>query len=295
MDGTVLVVGAANDDGRAMNAGAVHVFRLDTLTGRWNEEQRLTASDPHAGDNFGVRVAVSGDRLAVGAAGHDMGVANSNVGLVYVFARSGGSWTEEARVQQPGPQAGDRYGTALSLDGDTLVAKTTRAIVAMRRTGNAWFQEATPASAVGDDVDVQGDLLVVGQPNDPSGTGQPGDQSAPNAGAVRVYSRSGAAWTEAAYLKAANPQAGAEVGAAVALRDNTIVTVVRTQGAVLTFHRVGGSWVVGPRVLASNPTDLVQWGTSVALSRNGAVAAYESDNGVGPSAATVSGTAWFFR
>jgi hypothetical protein len=100
IDGDVMVVGAYLDDGRASNAGAAYVFRLDRATGHWNEEQRLTAADPHADDQFGQTVAVSANRIVVGASGHDGGqAAGTDYGMVYVYTKVGATWTEEARMR----------------------------------------------------------------------------------------------------------------------------------------------------------------------------------------------------
>jgi hypothetical protein len=67
----------------------------------------------------------------------------------------------------------------------------------------------------------------LGQAFDDSGNGQPGDTSAPDSGAVRVLARTGSAWSQAAYLKAALPRAGANatdtgVGADAALASGTV-------------------------------------------------------------------------
>jgi hypothetical protein len=143
---------------------------------------------------------------------------------------------------------------------------------------------------------LQGDVIAIGQPYDASGNGQPGDQSAPASGAVRVYARAGTNWTESAYLKASTPRSNALVGVSVAVVDNTIVTCSRVEPALLTFHRVGGSWVVGTTTPASGPpTRASNWCERVAAGRYGAVATSSLDDGVGAGTAPSSGTAWIFR
>ena len=61
VEGDVAVVGAAQDDDVAAYAGSAYVFRYDPGTGRWTEEQKLTASDGAYADNLGASVSISGD------------------------------------------------------------------------------------------------------------------------------------------------------------------------------------------------------------------------------------------
>ncbi len=68
VDGYRMVVGAPGDDGKGSNAGAVYVF--EKSGGTWLQTKKLQASDGAAGDVYGFSVAVSGDRIAVGAIGH---------------------------------------------------------------------------------------------------------------------------------------------------------------------------------------------------------------------------------
>ncbi|HVV87223.1 MAG TPA: FG-GAP repeat protein [Kofleriaceae bacterium] len=291
LDGDVLVVGAPYDSGRATNAGAVYVFRLDGTSGSWVEEQRLTASDASAFDVFGAAVAASGDRLVVGSQ-HDI-QPNDNVGQVYVFLWNGSTWSEEARLRPVSPQPDDVYGARVALDRDTLaVGYRTGHVLVYRRSGAAWNAETLPADTPASSFAIDGDTLAVGQSQDASGNGQPGDTSAPNAGAVRVFTRTGSSWNQSAYLKASTPRAQARVGNTVALRGDTIVTSDLGAKALLVFHKVGGDWVAEPPVIASGTPSA--FGTLVAITGNGAVAAAGTDDG--PDGALAhSGTAWFFR
>ena len=60
------MVGAYFDDtGAGADAGSAYVFVRSG--GTWTQQEKLTASDAAAGDQFGVSVAVSGDTAVVGA------------------------------------------------------------------------------------------------------------------------------------------------------------------------------------------------------------------------------------
>lgn len=290
LDGTVLAVGAS---GESQAQGSVYLFRFDAGNGRWVEQQRLTASDPHRSDFFGSALAVSGTRLVVGAPGHDGGVTDANYGLVYVYQWDGTRWTEEGRIRPAVPVAGDAFGKAVDVEGNTVTARRhDTTIEVYRGMGTSWMRELATAGGY---ASVEGDTLVVGQPLDASGNGQPGDQSAPRSGAVRVFSRAGSTWTETAYLKASPPQANAQLGTGVALRANVLVTGAAGTRTLHTFQRVGGTWVALPGVAVSGvvgqPFD---FGNAIALSGVGAVVAADDDDGPSASSAD-SGTVWFFR
>ena len=77
------------------------------------------ASATTAEGRFGNRVALSsnGTTLAVGAYGE-----GGNTGAVYVFTKSGATWSQQARIAAPYGEANDYFGNAvaLSADGNTL-------------------------------------------------------------------------------------------------------------------------------------------------------------------------------
>ena len=65
VSGDTVVAGAYVDDTPAgVDAGSAYVFVRSG--GTWTEQQKLTASDAAAGDQFGVSVAVSGDTVGGG-------------------------------------------------------------------------------------------------------------------------------------------------------------------------------------------------------------------------------------
>ena len=100
----------------------------------WAQQAYIKASNTGAGDVFGHSVALSadGNTLAIGAineessvtgvggAQSDNGAVDS--GAVYVFARTGASWAQQAYVKASNTGMGDLFGfaVALSADGNTV-------------------------------------------------------------------------------------------------------------------------------------------------------------------------------
>ena len=78
----------------------------------------------------------------------------------------------------------------------------------------------------GFNVALSGDTLVVGAPQEGSNAtgvnGNQADNSAPNSGAVYVFTRTDGVWTQQAYLKASNTGAGDQFGVIMALSGDTL-------------------------------------------------------------------------
>jgi hypothetical protein len=82
-------------------------------------ETYLKALHPEDDDCFGISVAISGDTLVVGAYGEDTTAIDS--GAVYVFVRTGSTWTQEAFLKASNVDAYDFFGCAVAVSGDTVV------------------------------------------------------------------------------------------------------------------------------------------------------------------------------
>jgi len=302
-DGNTLAVGAHGEDSSATGistdgsgetdnsverAGAVYVFSRSA--GSWGQQAYVKASNTGVGDEFGWSVTLSsdGNTLAVGVAREDSNATGistdgsgeadnsaTQAGAVYVFGRSGGSWSQQAYVKASNTGGvGDRFGwsVALSGDGNTLAVGA--------------HGEGSNATGISTD-----------------GSGET-DNSADGAGAVYVFgrSRSGGSWSQQAYVKASNTGAVDLFGWSVALSGdgNTLAVgapyeasnatgismdgsgetdnLADGAGAVYVFGRSGGSWSQQAYVKASNTGGVGdRFGWSVALSGDGNTLAVGAD------------------
>lgn len=184
------------------------------------------------------------------------------------------------------PQAGAAFGNRVSLsaDGTTLAvgASVTNTVFVFRRSGNTWAQEASLTAANASAGDFFGYALALSDDGDTLAIGAHLEDSlgaAADTGAVHVFVRSGATWSEEAVLRASDASPGDSFGASVALSSGGARLVVgatgaaNEAGAVYSFQRAGSSWLEDAKLTASNaqPGDL--FGFSVALSGNGATLA----------------------
>jgi hypothetical protein len=277
-DGNTLATGAIAEDGGApgingnqadnalQSAGAVYVFTRTGTT--WAQQAYVKPASPTAGDLFGYSVSLTadGNMLAVGSFEDDGPDDKTNgTGAVYVFSRSGSTWTQQAYLRASNAEAGDSLGVsvAISLDGNTIVSgsldedclctgvnprggendrasdTSAGAVYVFVRNGNAWTQQAyIKASNTGKEdwfgsrLTMSGDgntIAVGGQLEDSVAKGINGkqnDESAQEAGAVYIFSRSGATWNQTHYLKGSNTEAFDEFGSSVSLsRDGRRIAV----------------------------------------------------------------------
>lgn len=234
----------------AANTGAVYVFTRSVTT--WTQQAYIKASNPDGDDYFGNAVSIDKDTLAVGSYGEDSGTPGidstptnliGDSGAVYVFARSGTTWSQQAYIKSHLPSSNDNFGISVSASGDSIAVGSWRddsnvpginlsaadassnfdagAAYVYKRTGSTWSQEAyikasnlATGDSFGYSVGLSGDTLVVGAQNQ--------DTTASNAGAGYIYTRSGTTWSEQKIFYANNLQASDTFGFAVGISNDTI-------------------------------------------------------------------------
>ena len=100
LDGDTLIIGSPyNAVGNQQQAGQAYVY-LRGASG-WTSQGELAPVDRAAFDEFGSAVAISGDTALVGAKRK-----NDDKGAVYVFVRSGTSWSYQATLTNPASASG---------------------------------------------------------------------------------------------------------------------------------------------------------------------------------------------
>jgi len=139
-----IAVGAFEDDEAGVSGrGSVYVFERSGAT--WNQQQRLLGSlgvaSGFAG-HFGISVDVDGDTLVAGAPSIDPNVGGNGRGAVYVFDRSGTTWTEHTRFLIAGTALRE-FGTSVAMSGDAFIAGAIRETVGTNVNQGAAYVFAT--------------------------------------------------------------------------------------------------------------------------------------------------------
>jgi hypothetical protein len=118
VQGNVAVVGAPNDEVGSHTHGAAYVF--SRRSHGWLQDRKLLARDSDVFDGFGLRVAVSGDTIAVGSMfDHD---ASLYSGAAYVYQRSGQSgWSLREKLFPSDAARDDAFGSAVAVSDNAVL------------------------------------------------------------------------------------------------------------------------------------------------------------------------------
>ncbi len=211
-------------------------------------------------DGFGAAVAMSGDRVVIGApfessaaTGVNIGGGDNNApeaGAAYIFQRSGVHWRLIAYLKASNTGANDHFGASVAIDGDRIV------------------------------------VGAPGESGDRAGVNPTVDNDlAPRSGAIYVFDYANSAWTETHMVKASNPDAGDGFGTAVAVSGEMLAAGAPGEdgdssgvngnqssngalesGAIYAFGALGVSLSQTTYVKASNSDAGDRFGSSVALS-----------------------------
>jgi FG-GAP repeat len=305
--GDTIVVGTWNDPNAVgeKNEGAEAAYVYVRSGDSWIEQAILTAFDAARNDVFGGSVAVSGDTVVVGAMGDDGDGFKS--GSVYVFVRSGTSWSLQQKLTTPDGRFVGQFGNSVAIEGDTLVVGAWRdfsldagSAYVFVRSGTTWSQQAklTHSDPAREDnfgfaVALSGDTVVVGTPQvGLNATNQ-------RKGAAYVFVRSGTSWSQQAKLTASDAHKLSYFGGSVTVLGDTVVAGApganNAKGAAYVFTRTGTTWTEQIKLRASDVDSLDFFGTAVDLFGDTLVVGAAGDRGFRGSAYVFagSGATWF--
>jgi len=275
-------------DGVNTSVDNTTTFTLNFAT--WSQQQKLTASDAEASDDFGISVSISddGNTAIIGAQMED--TTATNAGSVYIFTRSGTTWSQQAKIQASDAEASDQFGSSVSIsdDGNTAIigaqyedttATDAGAAYIFTRSGTTWSQQAKIQASdaetndyFGFSVSISGDgdtAIVSAYLEDTSGT---------SAGSAYIFTRSGTTWSQQAKIQASDAAANDYFGWAVSISDdgNTAIigawredTTATDAGAAYIFTRSGTTWSQQAKIQASDAEASDNFGLSVFISGDG--------------------------
>ena len=284
------------------------------------QQAKVQASDPEQWSNFGWAVSISSDGDTAIASTPYATTSGSQVGAVYIFTRSGTSWSQQQKLQASDKAAGDQFGMSVSIsnDGDTAIVGARRedtngdnagAAYIFTRSGTSWSQQqkiqasnAGQYDEFGQSVSISGDgnRVVVGAIYE--------DTDATNSGGAYVFSRSGTTWSQEALIKASDAATSDHFGEAVSIDSDGDTAIVGAAyedagggnaGAAYVFTRSGTSWSQQAKIQSSDIQAGDYFGQSIFISGDGntAIIGAKSEDTSGSDAGTVyiftrSGTSW---
>ena len=144
IDDDYAVIGAYGDNS---STGSAYIFKRDDIT--WQQQSKLTASDPAANDRFGISVSNDGDYVVVGASLDDDNGSSS--GSAYIFNRDGITWQQQAKLTASDGASSDYFGHSVSIGssyaivgtyGDDDTGSYSGSAYIFKRDDTAWQEQA---------------------------------------------------------------------------------------------------------------------------------------------------------
>ncbi len=173
LQGTTAIIGA---DGAEIGTngfqGAAYVYEMSG--GSWTQGQKIVAGDGGPGDIFGYSVVLDGDRALIGAYADE-----AYQGSVYVFGRSGGTWTQTQKLVASDAAPNAYFGYATALSGSTFIVGAwgaqpggndmQGAVYVFAESNGNWTQvqkvvasDGAPHDKFGHSVALQGTTALIG-------------------------------------------------------------------------------------------------------------------------------------
>lgn len=205
----------------------------------------------------------TGTRLLVGADGQDFTGATS-AGAMYVYTRSGSTWSQEAELLPASNVGSQRFGSGVALSsagdvavgvnrlGDASINKPGGGTV-FTRSGTTWTRRAYLAPSVNDANDAgslsaaispDGGTIAIGYHNDR------GPTNTYEAGTVNVWKGSGSNWTLSQSFSGTT--GGTELGLPVRFADDNTLVVGAGELDVNGNNNAGGVYVYTRSNTSSN-------------------------------------------
>lgn len=281
ISGDYVIVGSRGDDiDGNTDQGAAYIYHRSGTS--WILQTKLIATDGESLDLFGSTVSIDGEFAAVGSYLRDVD-GNVDEGCVYIFERSGSTWTEQTKLTASDGEAGDRFGQAVSIDGNYIVIGSywdqvgsninQGSAYVFLRSGTVWSEQAKliaddgmAADLYGYAVDIDGDYIIIGSFND--------DINNTNQGSAYIYHRLGTVWSQQAQIVATDSAVNDRFGNAVSISNeyalvgasNADVSGIVNEGKAYIFKRNEDSWIQESKITKFTGDANAEFGISVSLS-----------------------------
>lgn len=249
LEGDRLAIGALWDGQIAHAAGAAYVF--DRVQGVWSQTAKLVAPDQTILCNFGASLALSGDRVLIGAP--DANTIVADAGAVYVFELEAGVWTQKAKFWPSDTTKNDEFGSAVVLAGDAAFVSAPSddfankldigSVYRYALESHAWVAKAKYFASdnfredyFGTRLALSGTRLLIGAPGKDSGFTS-------NVGEAYLFEQGASEWSEVAKFKDTGNSSYDELGRGLAISAQSMFvgspqrdTAAENGGSVLAWE-----------------------------------------------------------
>lgn len=284
IDGNIAVIGAANDNTYGSESGAAYVFQRDS-GGVWSQIAKLLPNDGLIASHFGSSVAVSGNRIIIGA--NNQSGAALRSGAAYVFTPDSlGTWSQMAKLTgSSSAWPGAAFGYDVDIEGDQAVVgasnqgmppNTPGAAYAFRLTNGSWLetgvlQSNDPAQLeqFGISVSIETNTIAVGASRELNGQNR--------VGAVHLFEKNGSdQWNAIQRIDSPLNRDIGNFGQSIAMSSGKLLVGAEnhllapsTGGAAYVYVKGASQWGLAQSLVGTASVNGL-FGNSVALDGNSA-------------------------
>ena len=304
---TIVASTSWEDSGGKKGNGAVYVFTKSG--GTWSQSQKLTANDKDNDDYFGSSVAIEANTIVVGANGANSGGKNNN-GAVYVFTKSGGTWSQSQKLTANDKDNDDHFGSSVAIDANTIVVgadgansggkDNNGAVYVFTKSGDTWSQSQKLTTNDKDDGDHFGASLAIEGDNIVVGAYWADSDGKHNNGVLYVFTKSGGNWNQSQKLTASDKDDSDGFGYSISIEGDNIVVTAPTEdsdekynnGAVYVFTKSGGIWSQSQKLTASDKDNDDRLGYSIAIEGDNIIVGAHRESSDGKS---INGAVYVYK
>lgn len=279
LQGNTVLIGSRLDDDKGFNSGSVYVYTRHA--GLWIEQQKLTAIDGSANDQYGLTLSLADNTAVIGAPFDDDNGFDS--GSAYIYTLKAEEWTLQQKLTATDAASGDQYGWSVALDGNSALIGArfdddkgfnSGSAYLYSLDAEAWLLKQKLTAADGSDNDqfswsvaLDNNTAVIGARFD--------DDMGINSGSAYVFTRSGDSWGLQEKLTASDGAPGNQYSWSIALQGDTVIignpfddNKYRLSGSTYVYTRNVDLWSEIQKMTASKELLGDRYGISVALEGN---------------------------
>lgn len=258
-----------------------------------SQSAKLVANDGQKLDEFGTRVAISGDgSTAIITATRDDNSNGENAGSAYIFSQSAGSWSQQAKLVADDGNSDDFFGRSVAVtdDGSAVFVASDRAsdpnrdgsgtVYVFSRESGSWTQRTKLIPDSSDEGSYFGTSVSVTRDGSTALITDAYDRD--GAGSAYVFSQDGETWHQQAKLVAEDGDKRDSLGVSGAITDDGSTAIITAPGdedpngaragSAYVFYRNDSSWRQQAKLVANDGKSEDYFGSSVALADDGSAA-----------------------
>lgn len=302
VDSLMVIAAGRADVSGLQRTGALYVYQLNETT--WEYQTKLIANDFSADAKMGMNptsLAMENATIVAGAPGE-----NGWVGSVYVFEKSGGTWSQEQKIMSPNPQPNDTFGIGVAIAGDFMVVganeeDNTKGAAHIYRKSNVgvWdhIQKITASDAMaqgyfGTSVAITDSYIAIGAYGHAGGEGS-----------TYIFENDGTNnWTETQKITASSPSIEANFGWNCILQNEYLIVSAphpygSEKGEVYVYKNSAGVFNEIQKVesLDLAPEDFYGWNIEMDGNQLIVGAPWEDEDATGGNTVDRAGSAYIFK